>query len=61
LSFLAATQFHHFFACPEMMPVTEHFTIYHINAPGQEDQANPLPTAYEFVSIFFICIIELFF
>jgi hypothetical protein len=49
LSFLAATQFHHFFACPEMMPVTEHFTIYHINAPGQEDQANPLPTAYEFV------------
>jgi hypothetical protein len=32
-----------------MMPITEHFTIYHINAPGQEDQANPLPTAYEFI------------
>jgi len=27
-----------------MMPVTEHFTIYHINAPGQEDAARPLPT-----------------
>jgi hypothetical protein len=44
-SFLAATQFHHFFSFPEMMPVTKHFTIYHINAPGQEDQANPLPSA----------------
>jgi len=39
----AATQFHHFFAFTEMMPITEHFTIYHINAPGQEDRANPLP------------------
>jgi pimeloyl-ACP methyl ester carboxylesterase len=40
---LAVTQFHHFFAFTEMMPITEHFTIYHINAPGQEDRANPLP------------------
>ena len=43
--FLAASQFHYFFALPEMMPVTEHFTIYNINAPGQEEQANPLPAA----------------
>jgi hypothetical protein len=41
--FLAVTQFHHFFAVNEMMPITEQFTIYHINAPGQEDRANPLP------------------
>ncbi len=41
---LAATQFHHFFAFTEMMPITENFTIYHINAPGQEDRANPLPS-----------------
>jgi hypothetical protein len=41
---LAATQFHHFFSSPEMMPITENFTIYHIDAPGQEDRANPLPT-----------------
>ncbi|CAF4167349.1 unnamed protein product, partial [Rotaria sp. Silwood2] len=40
----SATQFHHFFAFPEMIPITEHFTIYHINAPGQEDRANPLPS-----------------
>ncbi len=40
---LAVTQFHHFFAFTEMMPITENFTIYHINAPGQEDRANPLP------------------
>ena len=40
---LAATQFQQFFAFNEMMPITEHFTIYHINAPGQEDRANPLP------------------
>ena len=51
--FVAATQFHHFFSIPEMMPVTAHFTIYHINAPGQEDQANALPTAYDFI---FLCI-----
>ncbi|CAF2586326.1 unnamed protein product [Rotaria sp. Silwood2] len=42
----STTQFHQFFAFPEMMPVTEHFTIYHINAPGQDDQANLLPTAF---------------
>ncbi|CAF0970633.1 unnamed protein product [Adineta ricciae] len=45
IAYNSATQFHHFFSIPEMMPVTEHFTIYHINAPGQEDQANALPTA----------------
>ncbi|UJR33050.1 hypothetical protein I4U23_020509 [Adineta vaga] len=38
-----ATQFHHFFTSPEMAAIAEHFTIYHINAPGQEDRANPLP------------------
>lgn len=39
----STTQFHHFFAYNEMVPITEKFTIYHINAPGQEDRANPLP------------------
>ncbi|CAF1359026.1 unnamed protein product [Adineta steineri] len=41
----SASQFHDFFAMPDMIPITAHFTIYHINAPGQEDIANPLPTA----------------
>ncbi|CAF1160417.1 unnamed protein product [Adineta ricciae] len=45
IAYNSATQFHHFFSIPEMMPVTAHFTIYHINAPGQEDRANALPTA----------------
>lgn len=39
----STTQFHHFFAYNDMIPITEKFTIYHINAPGQEDRANPLP------------------
>lgn len=39
------SQFHHFFANADMSPILEHFTVYHINAPGQEDQANPLPLA----------------
>ncbi|CAF1011318.1 unnamed protein product [Rotaria sordida] len=42
----SATQFHQFFSYPEMSPVTEHFTIYHINAPGQDEQANLLPTSF---------------
>ncbi|CAF3009667.1 unnamed protein product [Rotaria socialis] len=40
----SATQFHHFFSFSEMIPITEHFTVYHINAPGQEDRATPLPS-----------------
>ncbi|CAF1335904.1 unnamed protein product [Rotaria sp. Silwood1] len=47
----SATQFHQFFAFPEMMPVTEHFTIYHINAPGQDEQANLLPTAFVYPTL----------
>jgi hypothetical protein len=42
----ATTQFHSFFSSPEMQMIMEYFTIYHINAPGQEDRANPLPITY---------------
>lgn len=45
LAFNSESQFHHFFANEDMLPILEHFTVYHINAPGQEDQANPLPSA----------------
>jgi len=45
VGFNSATQFHPFFMLPEMIPISEHFTVYHINAPGQEDRASPLPTA----------------
>jgi hypothetical protein len=37
-----------------MMPVTKNFTIYHINAPGQEDQANSFPPTYEFLSDYWV-------
>jgi len=43
-----------------MMPIIENFTIYHINAPGQEDQANPLPTSYEFV-LYYLFLFSKFF
>ncbi|CAF0916546.1 unnamed protein product [Adineta ricciae] len=46
-----ATQFHHFFTSSEMAAITEHFTIYHINAPGQEDRANPLPATSVYPSM----------
>ncbi|UJR14116.1 hypothetical protein I4U23_001111 [Adineta vaga] len=45
IAYNSTTQFHNFFSTPEMMPITAHFTIYHINAPGQEDQGQSLPTA----------------
>ncbi|CAF1022306.1 unnamed protein product [Didymodactylos carnosus] len=43
IAYNSATQFHHFFSFTEMMSITQCFTIYHINAPGQEDRAVPLP------------------
>jgi hypothetical protein len=27
----------------EMAIITERFCVYHVNAPGQEDEAEPLP------------------
>ncbi|CAF0744891.1 unnamed protein product [Adineta steineri] len=47
----SATQFHHFFAFNEMAAITDNFTIYHINAPGQEDRANPLPATSVYPSM----------
>ncbi|CAF0764533.1 unnamed protein product, partial [Didymodactylos carnosus] len=42
IAYNSATQFHQFFSFTEMAPITQSFTIYHINALGQEDQAKPL-------------------
>ncbi|CAF1981335.1 unnamed protein product [Rotaria magnacalcarata] len=51
IGYNSSTQFHQFFAFPEMMPVTENFTIYHINAPGQDEQAHVLPTSFEYPTL----------
>jgi Ndr family len=42
----AVTQFHGFFNFCDMEPVMESFCAYHINAPGQEPDAEPLPQGF---------------
>jgi len=37
------TQFQGFFNYPDMQTLLKHFSVYHINAVGQEDGAAPLP------------------
>jgi len=37
-----------FFNYPEMKEITSSFCIFHVNAPGQEEGAAPLPEGYEY-------------
>lgn len=43
ISFLVATNFGSFFNYPVMRALLEHFCVYHITAPGQEENAPNLP------------------
>jgi len=40
---LGTSCFQGFFSYPDMQPLLKHFCVYHINAPGQQDDAPPLP------------------
>lgn len=40
--------FQAFFNYNEMRSLLENFTVYHVNAPGQEEGAAPLPDDYEY-------------
>ncbi len=42
----SVTQFHGFFNFTDMEPIMDSFCAYHINAPGQEDNAPQLPANY---------------
>ncbi|KAL5286515.1 NDRG3 family protein [Megaselia abdita] len=46
-----ATNFGSFFNYPVMRALLEHFCVYHITAPGQEENAPNLPEDYEFPSM----------
>jgi len=37
-----------FFNYPEMREITNNFCVFHVNAPGQEEGAGPLPDGYEY-------------
>lgn len=41
-------QFHGFFNFPDNEPLMDSFCVYHINAPGQEEGASPLPANYAY-------------
>ena len=34
-----------------MREIMNHFCVFHVNAPGQEDSAHPLPEAFEYPSL----------
>ena len=40
-----------FFNYPEMREIMNHFCVFHVNAPGQEDSAHRLPEAFEYPSL----------
>jgi hypothetical protein len=42
----SVTQFHGFFNFSDMEPIMESFCAYHVNAPGQEENADQLPPNY---------------
>ena len=42
------SNFQAFFNYPELREVLEHFCIFHVNAPGQEEGALPLPESFEY-------------
>ncbi|CAG9133998.1 unnamed protein product [Plutella xylostella] len=46
-----AANFQAFFNFTDMRPILDKFCIYHINAPGQEEGAPPLPVDYTYPSM----------
>ncbi|XP_061728255.1 protein NDRG3-like, partial [Cydia pomonella] len=46
-----AANFQAFFNFVDMRPILEQFCIYHVNAPGQEEGASPLPEDYTYPTI----------
>jgi hypothetical protein len=44
---IAITQFHGFFNFGDMEPIMDSFCVYHINAPGQEPNAEQIPIEYD--------------
>ena len=42
------SNFQAFFNHPELREVLEHFCVFHVNAPGQEEGALPLPESFEY-------------
>jgi hypothetical protein len=40
-----------FFNYPEMREITNSFCVFHVNAPGQEEGAGPLPEGFEYPSM----------
>lgn len=46
-----AANFQAFFNFVDMRAILEKFCIYHLNAPGQEEGASPLPEDYDFPTI----------
>lgn len=42
------SNFQAFFNYPDMKEITNHFCVFHINAPGQEEGAVPYPEDYEY-------------
>lgn len=47
--FSANSCFQSFFQFSEMSALSDKFCIYHINAPGQEDDAQPLPEQFVYL------------
>lgn len=45
------SNFQAFFNYPEMREIMNHFCVFHVNAPGQEDSAHRLPEAFEYPSL----------
>jgi predicted alpha/beta-fold hydrolase len=43
--------FQSFLNCTEMAPILQYFTIYHIDAPGQHDQAAQFPETFQYPSM----------
>lgn len=47
----ASSQFLGFFGFSDMAIIAERFTVYHINAPGQEENAQRLPDGHTYPTI----------
>ena len=46
-----AAAFQSFLNCTEMAPILQYFTIYHVDAPGQQEGAVRFPETYQYPSI----------
>lgn len=45
------SSFSNFFYSSDMMPLADHFCVYHLNAPGQEEGAPRLPEDYVYPTV----------